>query len=119
MGRHLLPLSGALALFLLLFASFRFSLGGFLLALWLSLPVYLGLLHWQGRILSRGPSRVALERLAMREAWRRGGFLRPEDLGPFLSQGEAQELLQGLRERGLCQEEGEGYRFYPTPPRSG
>lgn len=111
MGRHLLPLSGALALFLLLFASFRFSPGGFLLALGLSLPLYLGLFRWQGRLLARGPSQVALERLAMREAWRKGGFLRPEDLRPFLSEAEAERLLEGLLARGLCRKEGEGYRF--------
>ncbi|WP_243030917.1 hypothetical protein [Thermus altitudinis] len=111
MGRHLLPVSGALALFLLLWASFRFSPGGFLLALGFSFPLYLGLLRWQGRLLQRGPSQAALERLAMKEAWRKGGFLRPEDLKAFLSPSEAERLLEGLVGRGLCRKEGEGYRF--------
>ncbi|MDM7325487.1 MAG: hypothetical protein P3W93_011030 [Thermus sp.] len=111
MGRHLLPVSGTLALFLLLFAGSRFSLGGFLLALGLSLPLYLGLFRWQEGLLRKGPSGVALERLAMKEAWRKGGFLRPEDLGPFLSGAEARGLLEGLAARGICWKEGEGYRY--------
>ena len=60
------------------------------------------------------PSRgvvAALERLAMREAWRRGGVLRPGDLSAFLPEEEAERLLEGLAARGLCRKEGEGYRF--------
>ncbi|TBH16052.1 hypothetical protein [Thermus thermamylovorans] len=111
MHAHLLPLGGALALFLLLFAASRFAPWGLGLAFALAALLYLGLLRWQGGLLRRGPSRAALERLAMREAWRRGGFLRPEDLLPFLSEAEARALLEGLAARGLCRREGEGFRF--------
>jgi len=110
--RSILPLGVALALFLLLFATFRFTGFGLLLALLGGALGYLGLARWQGGLLSRGPSSAALERLAMREAWRRGGVLRPEDLLGFLSKEEAERLLEGLAARGLCGKEGEGYRFY-------
>ncbi|GAA6736624.1 hypothetical protein [Thermus oshimai] len=109
--RPLLPLSGALGLFLLLFAAFRFTLGGLLLALLLSAFLFLLLDRWQGGFLRRGPSPWARERLAMKEAWRRGGFLRPEDLSPYMPLSEAQALLQALAGRGICRREGEGYRF--------
>ncbi|WP_117238393.1 hypothetical protein [Thermus sediminis] len=109
--RALLPLSAALALFLLLFAAFRFSgLGGALAFLAAGL-LYLGVARWQGQALSRRPSRAALERLAMKEAWRRGGYLLPAHLAPFLPEGEAKDLLEALAARGLCRREGEGYRF--------
>ncbi|WP_337844934.1 hypothetical protein [Thermus sp.] len=109
--RPLLPLSGALGLFLLLFAAFRFTLLGLLLALLLSALLYLLLDRWQKGLLQRGPSPWAKERLAMKEAWRRGRFLRPEDLSPYMPFSEAQSLLQALAARGLCRREGEGYRF--------
>lgn len=101
----------ALALFLLLFATFRFTGLGFFLALGGGALGYLGLARWQEGLLSRGPSLAALERLAMREAWRRGGVLRPGDLSAFLPEEEAERLLEGLAARGLCRKEGEGYRF--------
>jgi hypothetical protein len=109
--RSLLPLAAALALFLLLFAAFRFTGLGALLALLASSLLYLGVASWQGRALASGPSRAALERLAMKEAWRRGGFLEPGHLFPFLSEEAARDLLEGLAARGLCRKEGEGYRF--------
>ncbi|WP_024119481.1 hypothetical protein [Thermus thermophilus] len=109
--RSILPLGVALALFLLLFATFRFTGLGFFLALGGGALGYLGLARWQKGLLSRGPSSAALERLAMREAWRRGGVLRPGDLSAFLPEEEAERLLEGLAARGLCQKEGEGYRF--------
>lgn len=111
MGRHLLPLSGALALFLLFWATWRFTGWGMALALGLALSLYWGLLRWQGRLLAKGPSPAALERLAMREAWRRGGFLLPQDLAPFLPEAEARALLEALAARGLCRREGGGFRF--------
>jgi hypothetical protein len=52
--RSLLPLAAALALFLLLFAAFRFTGLGALLALLASSLLYLGVASWQGRVLSRG-----------------------------------------------------------------
>ncbi|WP_243090178.1 hypothetical protein [Thermus neutrinimicus] len=111
MRQRILPFSGALALFLLVYAASRFALWGFALAASLAFLLYLGLFRWQGRLLAKGPSRAALERLAMREAWRKGGVLRPEDLEPFLSEPEARALLEGLAARGLCRREGEGFRF--------
>ncbi|ADW22460.1 MULTISPECIES: hypothetical protein [Thermus] len=111
MRQHFLPFSGALALFLLVYAASRFALWGLVLAAFLAYLLYLGLLRWQGRLLAKGPSRAALERLAMREAWRKGGFLSPKDLGAFLPQDEAERLLEGLAARGLCRREGEGFRF--------
>lgn len=54
---------------------------------------------------------AALERLAMREAWRRGGVLRPGDLSAFLPEEEAERLLEGLAARGLCRKEGRGTGF--------
>ena len=60
------------------------------------------------------PTQVGLERLAMKLAWRRGGWLLPADLNQLgLTIPQAQQLLQTLAQRGLCQSEGEGYRFYP------
>jgi len=109
--RSLLPLAAALALFLLLFAAFRFTGLGAFLALLASSLLYLGVASWQGRVLSGGPSRAALERLAMKEAWRRGGYLLPAHLAPFLPEEEAKGLLEALAARGLCRREGEGYRF--------
>ncbi len=109
--RPLLPLLVALALFLLAFAGFRFTGVGLVLALGLAGLLYGGVARWQEGVLRRGPSRPALERLAMKEAWRRGGYLLPRDLAPFLPEEKARELLEGLRERGLCRKEGEGYRF--------
>ncbi len=92
MRQHFLPFGGALAFFLLVYATSRFALWGLLLAALLSYSLYLGLFRWQGRLLAQGLSRAALERLAMREAWRRGAycarricspsFLRPRP-GPF------------------------------------
>lgn len=111
MRQHVLPFGGALALFLLVYAISRFALWGLLLAALLSYLLYLALFRWQGRLLAQGLSRAALERLAMREAWRKGGFLRPEDLLPFLSEAEARAFLEGLAARGLCRREGEGFRF--------
>jgi len=108
---RVLPLSAALALFLLLWAGLGFSAFGLVLALGAAFLGYLGVARWQGRVLSQGPSPAALERLAMKEAWRRGGFLRPEDLSPYMGEGEAQALLEGLAARGLCRKEGEGFRF--------
>lgn len=59
------------------------------------------------------PTQVGLERLAMKLAWRQGGWLLPADLDPLgLTVPQAQQLLQTLAQRGLCQPEGEGYRFY-------
>lgn len=109
--RALLPLSAAIALFLLLWAASRFAPWGLALAFLLAVGAYLGVGRWQGGVLGRGPSRAALERLAMKEAWRRGGVLRPEDLAPYLPEAEAREVLEALAGRGLCRREGEGYRF--------
>ncbi|MGC8968474.1 MAG: hypothetical protein ACP5JV_09235 [Thermus sp.] len=109
--RALLPLFAGAALFLLLFAALRFTGWGLFLALLGGALAYLGFGRWQGGLLARGPSPQALERLAMREAWRRGGVLRPQDLAPFLPEAEARALLEGLAERGLCRREGEGFRF--------
>ncbi len=109
--RPFLPLLVASALFLLVLAGFRFTGVGWVLALGLAGLLYGGVARWQERVLRRGPSRPALERLAMKEAWRRGGYLLPHHLSPFLPEEEARELLEGLRERGLCRREGEGYRF--------
>ncbi|GLV46963.1 hypothetical protein TJA_01390 [Thermus sp. LT1-2-5] len=106
-----LPLSAALALFLLFWAGFRFAAWGFLLALGLGVLAYLGVARWQAQMLRRGPTQAALERLAMKEAWRRGGLLRPHDLSAYMDEGEARALLEGLAARGLCRKEGEGYRF--------
>ncbi|WP_105316543.1 hypothetical protein [Thermus tenuipuniceus] len=111
MRQLFLPFSGALALFLLVYAASRFALWGLVLAAFLAYLLYLVLFRWQGRLLARGPSRAALERLAMREAWRKGGVLRPGDLSPFLPEAEARALLEGLAARGLCRREGEGFRF--------
>ncbi len=70
---------------------------------------------WQfGLRYQAGPTGAALERLAMKLAWRRGGWLLPTDLDQLgLTVPQAQQLLQTLAQRGLCQAEGEGYRFYP------
>ncbi|GAA6754895.1 hypothetical protein Thermus77420_03690 [Thermus thalpophilus] len=106
-----LPLSAAIALFLLLWAGLRFAAWGLLLALGLGVLAYLGVARWQGLMLRQGPSRAAWERLAMKEAWRRGGFLRPQDLLAYMEEGQARALLEGLAARGLCRKEGEGYRF--------
>ncbi|BAW02694.1 uncharacterized protein TTMY_2331 [Thermus thermophilus] len=108
---RLLPLFLGAALFLLLVVTFRFTPLGFVLALLGGALGYLGLGRWQGRLLARGPSPQALERLAMKEAWRRGGLLRPQDLAPFLPEAEARALLEGLAQRGFCRREGEGFRF--------
>jgi hypothetical protein len=108
---RVLPLSTALAFFLLLWAGLGFSALGLGLALGAGLLGYWGVARWQGRMLSQGPSQAALERLAMKEAWRRGGFLRPKDLFPYMGEGEARALLEGLAARGLCRKEGDGFRF--------
>lgn len=108
---RLLPLFAAATLFLLLFAAFRFTGLGLFLALLGGALGYFRLGRWQGRLLAQGPSPQALERLAMKEAWRRGGLLRPQDLAPFLPEAEARALLEGLAQRGLCRREGEGFRF--------
>jgi len=109
--RALLPLFAAAALFLLLFALSRFTGVGLLLALLGGALGYFGLGRWQRGLLAQGPSPQALERLAMREAWRRDGLLRPQDLAPFLPEAEARALLEALEARGLCRREGEGFRF--------
>jgi hypothetical protein len=109
--RTILPFAAALALFALLWASFRFSPWGLVWALASASLVWAGVSRWQQGMLFRGPSWAALERLAMKEAWRRGGVVYPKDLAPFLPEAEARELLEGLVQRGLCRREGEGYRF--------
>ncbi len=108
--RLVLPIAVFLALFLLLWAGFRFALSSLPLVLLLALGGGLGV-GWLQAWALRGLSPWAKERLALKEAWRRGGFLRPEDLGAFLPLEEAQTLLEGLAQRGLCRREGEGYRF--------
>ncbi|WP_038045875.1 hypothetical protein [Thermus caliditerrae] len=109
--RAFMPLLVSLALFTLVFALSRFAPWGLGLAFLGALLAYLGVERWQGGLLRKGPSRAALERLAMKEAWRRGGLLRPRDLAPFLPEAKARELLEGLAERGLCRRDGEGFRF--------
>ncbi|WP_234554198.1 hypothetical protein [Thermus caliditerrae] len=109
--RSFMPFLAGVAFFVWLLAVTRFAFWGFGLALLGALLAYLGVERWQGGLLRRGPSPVALERLAMKEAWRRGGLLRPRDLAPFLPEARARELLEGLAERGLCRRDGEGFRF--------
>lgn len=109
--RAILPFSAALAFLALTFAAFHFSPWGLVGALALASLLGAGVWRWQQGMLFRGPSSAALERLAMKEAWRRGGVVYPKDLAPFLPEAEARELLDGLAVRGLCRKEGEGYRF--------
>lgn len=67
---------------------------------------------WTRRLLGRGPSPWALERLAMQLAFRRGS-VSPAELAEAAGVGEteAREVLDGLRARGLAREEGGRYRF--------
>ncbi|WP_457637018.1 hypothetical protein [Oceanithermus sp.] len=54
----------------------------------------------------------AAERLAFKLAWRRGGFLLPDDLEKAgLDPDTARNLLEDLSQRGLCRKDGDGYRF--------
>ncbi len=104
------PLIAALALFLLVWAGLRFSLLGLLPALALGGGVGLGLVLWQGGHLRR-PLGTARERLAFKEAWRRGGVLTPKDLAPYLGEEGGREVLEALAQKGVCRKEGEAYRF--------
>ena len=109
--RAVLPLSVGLALGLLLFSASGFTLWGGLLALGLGALGGVGIYAWQTRLERGGRGAAARERLAFKEAWRRGGRLSPEDLLPYMGLEEARALLEDLRARGLCQKEGEAYRF--------
>lgn len=109
--RGVLPFSAALAIGLLALAASRFALWGGLLALGLGALAGAGVYAWQTRLEREGLGEAARERLAFKEAWRRGGRLSPEDLLPYMGLEEARALLEGLRARGLCRKEGEAYRF--------
>ncbi|KIX84355.1 hypothetical protein [Thermus filiformis] len=109
--RAVLPLSVALALGLLVFAASSFTPLGGVLALALGGLGGAGVYAWQARLVRGGLGPAARERLAFKEAWRRGGRLTPEDLAPFLPEAEARALLEDLCRRGFCRREGEGYRF--------
>lgn len=109
--RAVLPFAVALALGLLTLAASRFALWGAFLALALGALAGAGVYAWQARLERGGLGEAARERLAFKEAWRRGGRLFPEDLLPYMALEEARALLEDLRARGLCRKEGEVYRF--------
>ncbi len=67
---------------------------------------------WGQRIETAGPSRAALERLAMHLAFRKGS-VSADELASVSGKtlAEAREVLDELAERGLAQEEDGRYRF--------
>ncbi len=67
---------------------------------------------WTRRLEARGPAPWALERLAMRLAFRRGS-VSAEELAEAagVERRAAEEVLDGLAGRGLARKEGDRYRF--------
>ncbi len=68
--------------------------------------------RWALRLEARGPAPWALERLAMRLAFRRGA-VTPDELARAagVPRTTAKEVLDGLEARGLARREGGRYRF--------
>lgn len=117
MNPQVIPLMAALMLGVALFTMVWAGLHWTWLATLLGVGVG-GLAGWRlwrfGIQQQTQPTRAALERMTMKLAWRNGGWLRPADLDALgLTLPQSQQLLEQLAQRGLCQSEGEGYRFYP------